>query len=159
VDQLTWHSTKAQVSRLLRRVKSYYDHIIADGNYDDRKVYAAIEKYKHYKYVKRKKISQCSIVIPPRRDAWARKIKTRIYPKQRSDHVRYRKEHGRMNWQKATGYNERSLVEVAFYRYKRIIGQLMHAKDFKNRQVESSLACKVLNIMTGLGMPKTERIN
>ena len=36
---------KAQVPKLLRRVKKYYDKVIADGNYDDRNVYAAIERY------------------------------------------------------------------------------------------------------------------
>ncbi len=150
---------KAQVPKLLRRIKSDYDTIIADGNYDDRKVYAAIKKYKCHKSVKNKKVEQCNIVIPPRCDAWPRKIKTRLYPKQRSEHVRYRTKHGRMNWQKATGYGERSLVEVTFYRYKKIIGQLMRSIDFKNQKVEAKLACKALNIMTELGMPITERIN
>lgn len=139
---------KEQVSKLLRQVKNDYDKVIADGNHDDRKVYAAIEKHKHYKYIRNKKINQCSIVIPPRCDAWARKIKTCVYPKQRSDHVRYRNKHGRMNWQKATEYGERSLVEVTFYRYKKILGHWMHAINFDNQKVEASLACKVLNIMT-----------
>ena len=141
---------KAQVSKLLQRVKCYYD---------DRKVYAAIEKYKRFKYVRNKKVFQCDIIIPPRIDAWARKIKTRVYPKQRSDHVSYREKHGRINWQKATGYGERSLVEVAFFRYKKILGQWMHAINFDNQKVKASLACKALNIMTSLGMPKTEKIN
>lgn len=104
-------------------------------------------------------LSECDIIIPPRCDAWARKIKSRLYPKQRSEHVYYRKKHGRINWQKATGYGERSLVEVAFYRYKKIIGRWMCAINFDNQKVEASLACKALNIMTRLGMPKTVRIN
>ena len=62
------------------------------------------------------------------------------------------------NWHR-TGYGERALVEVAFYRYKKIIGQLMRSIDFKNQKVEAKLACKALNIMTELGMPITERIN
>lgn len=150
---------QAQVPKLLRQVKSYYDTFIADGNYDDRNVYAAIEKNKHYMCVGNKNTTQCSIVIPPRCDARARKIKTRLYPKQRSDHIRYRAEHGRINWQKATGYGERSLVEVAFYRYKRIFGEWMRAINFENQRVEASLVCKALNIITNLGMPQTERVN
>jgi len=150
---------KAQVEKLLRRIKCSYDKVIADGNYDDRKVYAVIEKYGCHKTIKNKLISECDIIIPPRSNARARKIKTRVYPKQRSDHVRYRKKHGRMNWQKATSYGERSLVEVAFYRYKKILGRWMHSINFGNQKVEASLACKALNIMTSLGMPITERIN
>lgn len=150
---------KAQVPKLLKRVKDYFDKFIADGNYDDRSVYASIEKYKRYKYIRNKKVFSCNIVIPPRCNAWARKNKTRIYPKQRSDHIRFRAEHGRMNWQKATGYGERSLVEVAFCRYKKLIGQLMSTINFDNQKAEVGLACKALNIMTALGMPKTVRIN
>ena len=116
-------------------------------------------EHKRHKYIKNKMISQCDIIIPTRSDAWARKIKARLYPKQRSDHVRYRKKHGRINWQKATGYGERSLVEVAFYCHKKILGLWMHSINFGNQKVEARLACKALNIMTSLGMPITERIN
>ncbi len=68
------------------------------------------------------------------------------------------KKHGQINWQKHTGYGERALVEVAFYRYKKILGQLMHTINFDNQRTEAALACKVLNILTSLGMPKTEMV-
>lgn len=50
-------------------------------------------------------------------------------------------------------------TEVAFSRYKRIIGRRMHAINFDRQRVEARLGCKVLNIMNGLGMPQTERVN
>ena len=152
----------AQVPKLVRRGNYDYDKIIADGNYDDRKVYGAIKKHIHdnyVKHVKRRTVLDYKIVIPPRRDARPRKYKSRLYPRQRSEHIHYRKEHGRINWQKATGYGERSLVEVAFYRYKKIFGRMMRDINFKNQKVEVALACKALNIMTNRGMPATERVS
>ena len=127
----------AQVPKLLRRGNYDYDKIIADGNYDDRKVYGAIKKHIHdnyVKHVKRRTVLDYKIIIPPRRDARPRKYKSRIYPVQLSEHIHYREQHGRINWQKATGYGERSLVEV-------------------------DLACKALNIMTSRGMPVTEKVS
>jgi hypothetical protein len=35
---------------------------------------------------------------------------------------------GRLEWQKATGYGRRSLVETTIGRYKRIIGPQLRAK-------------------------------
>ena len=49
-------------------------------------------------------------------------------------------------------------VETAISRYKKIIGRLMHSINMDNQKVEARLACKILNIMTGLGMPESERI-
>ena len=80
------------------------------------------------------------------------------YPAERTQHIKEIKKHGVINWQKKTGYGERSLVEVAFYRYKRILGQMMHSMKLANQKVEARLACKALNIMTNLGMPETVRI-
>jgi hypothetical protein len=36
--------------------------------------------------------------------------------------IRSINEHGRMNWQKGSGYNRRSKAEAAIGRYKRVIG-------------------------------------
>jgi len=93
-----------------------------------------------------------------RRDTRVR-VREKLYPIERSEHVKMIREHGRINWQKATGYGERSLVEVAMYRYKKIIGQLMKSINFANQKVEAILACNILNVMATLGMPETVRIN
>jgi len=63
-----------------------------------------------------------------------------------------------INWQKFTGYGERSLAEVAFSRYKKIIGKVMRCIKFENQKTEAQLACKALNRMLFLGMPTTVRI-
>jgi hypothetical protein len=53
-------------------------------------------------------------------------------------------------------YGKRSLAEVAMFRYKKVIGRSLHARSLPAQKTE--VACKVINIMTGLGMPVSRRI-
>ena len=57
-----------------------------------------------------------------------------------------------------SGYNRRSLVETAMYRYKTIIGRRLHARTLPNQRTEAKIGCNVLNRMTRLGMPVSARI-
>jgi hypothetical protein len=66
--------------------------------------------------------------------------------------------HGRMGWQRRSGYNRRSLVEIAMYRYKTIVGRRVHARTLPNQRTEAKIGCNVLNRITTLGMPATVRI-
>jgi hypothetical protein len=64
-----------------------------------------------------------------------------------------------MNWQRRSGYNRRSLVETAMYRYKTVVGQRLRARTLPNQRGETKIGCNVLNQMTTLGMPATVRIS
>jgi hypothetical protein len=64
-----------------------------------------------------------------------------------------------MGWQRRSGYNRRSLVETAMYRYKTIVGRRLHARTLPNQRTEVKIGCNVLNRMTTLGMPTTVRIH
>ena len=64
-----------------------------------------------------------------------------------------------MSWQRSSGYNRRSLVETAVYRYKTIIGRKLHARILPNQRTEAKLGCNILNRMTALGMPISLRIS
>jgi hypothetical protein len=55
-------------------------------------------------------------------------------------------------------YGKRSLAEVAMFRYKKVIGRTLHARTLPTQKTEAKVACKVINIMTGLGMPVSRRI-
>jgi hypothetical protein len=48
-------------------------------------------------------------------------------------------------------------VENAVFRYKSILGQRMRSRSLPSQRVEVSLACKILNTMTSLGMPDSVR--
>lgn len=65
--------------------------------------------------------------------------------------------HGRMAWQKATGYNQRSRGETLMGRWKTVIGPKLKARNFGNQKTEAKIGVRVLNRMTGLGRPRFER--
>jgi hypothetical protein len=67
-------------------------------------------------------------------------------------------EHGRMNWQKTSGYNERSKVEAAMSRYKRVIGDALKSHHDDRRTTEVAIAVKCLNRMNELGRAKFVRV-
>ena len=148
---------KKQVPKLLRKIHDHCETVLADKNYDAQSVYNAIEKYRPTRYIRPVKHDCYSVIIPPHTNAKIRKRK-RCFPVERSHHAEYIKEHGVINWQKATGYGKRSLVEVAFSRYKRIFDKTMQNITLTNQKIEAQLACKALNIMLHLGMPKTVQV-
>ena len=63
-----------------------------------------------------------------------------------------------MGWQQRSGYNRRSLVETAVYRYKTIIGRRLQARTLPKQRTEAKIGCNVLNRMTSFGMPVSARI-
>ena len=64
----------------------------------------------------------------------------------------------RLGWQRSVNYGKRSLGEVAMFRYKKVIGRSLHARSLPAQKTEAKVACKVLNIMTGFGMPASRRV-
>jgi hypothetical protein len=68
-------------------------------------------------------------------------------------------EHGRMGWQRRSGYNRRSLVETAMFRYKTIIGRRLQARTLPNQKTEAKIGCNVVNRMARLGMPAPDRVS
>jgi hypothetical protein len=66
--------------------------------------------------------------------------------------------HGRMAWQKASGYNWRALVEADISRWKRVIGNRLRPQTDGRQASEIALAAGVLNRMLDLGRPEYVRI-
>jgi transposase len=133
-----------QLAGLLDQVVTPVASVIADGAYDGETVYDAVAD-RH---------PEADIIIPPRATAV---LSTSGVP-QRNQHIATIEEHGRMGWQRRSGYNRRSLVETAVYRYKTIIGRRLLARTLSSQQIEAKLGCNVLNRMTSFGMPATIRI-
>jgi hypothetical protein len=79
-------------------------------------------------------------------------------PTQRDRHLRMIQERGRLGWQKAVNYGRRSLGEIAMMRYKTLIGRRLHARTLPTQKAEAAAGCKVLNVMTRLGKPVSQRI-
>ena len=79
-------------------------------------------------------------------------------PTQRDRHLRCIAEHGRMGWQKRSGYNTRARAEAAISRYKRVIGDALRSRKDERRATEVDVGVYALNRMLELGRPISVRI-
>jgi transposase len=130
------------VGPLLDQIAAEISAVTADGAYDGDPVYQAVAE----------RSPDAAVVIPPRTTAVLSDT-AETAPSQRDRHIQMIAEKGRLGWQTAVGYGKRSLVEVAMLRYKTLIGRSLHARTLPTQKTEAKVACKVINIMTGLGMP------
>src|SRR5271163_2011131 len=134
----------SELPGLLDQIDTDLASLTADGAYDGEAVYAAVAD-RH---------PDAEVIIPPRATA----VQNEIATTQRDQHIATIEKHGRLGWQRRSGYNRRSLVETAIYRYKTIVGRRLRARTLPNQQTETKIACNVLNRMAMLGMPATARI-
>jgi Transposase DDE domain len=139
----------SQVGPLLAQITGPIASVTADGAYDGEPVYRAVAE--------RQPDPPVAVVIPPRVSAVPSPTADTV-PSQRDQHLRMIHDKGRMGWQKAVGYGRRSLGETAVFRYKAIIGRRLRARTLPRRKTEVRVGCSVLNRMTRLGMPLSQRI-
>jgi len=66
-------------------------------------------------------------------------------------------EQGRLSWQVATDYGQRSLVETTMGRYQALIGPRLRARGFAAQQTEAAVGVAVLNRMLAAGRPDSVR--
>ena len=100
-------------------------------------------------------------VIPPLKTAVLHASPKKGEPphlKQRNQAVRQIKQEGLDAWKKKTGYHQRSLNEVAMFRYKTIFGGNMSAHKDKNQLAEAKMKCFLLNRYAQMGMPQAYKI-
>ena len=62
---------------------------------------------------------------------------------------------GRRRWKKESGYHQQGTVENAFFRYKSMLGDKLHARGLAAQKTEVAIGCKVLNRLLGLGRPRS----
>src|ERR1700733_11544622 len=67
---------------------------------------------------------KAAVIVPPGTTAVAGETTA----SQRDKHLTTIAAHGRMSWQRSSGYNSRSLVETTMFRYKTVIGRRLHAR-------------------------------
>ena len=78
-------------------------------------------------------------------------------PTQRDRHLQHIAEHGRMAWQKASGYTKRARAEATISRLKQVIGDGLRSRMDERRATEVNVAAHALNRMLELGRPKYVR--
>ncbi len=137
------------VPALLGQIDSPVASLSADGAYDSKAVYEAALERGEGRAVR--------VLIPPGRKAQL-SPKPSAALRERNRNICSIRELGRRELHTASGYSKRSMVENAIYRYKTIIGRSMRSRTFVGQRVEVQLACKILNMMTRLGMPDSYRV-
>ena len=92
--------------------------VSADGAYDKRKCYDAIEE------------RGADAHIPPREDAqyWEKEGETHA----RNQTLNRIEEVGRAEWKRERGYHRRSLAETMMFRFKTIFGDTCSRRTFSN---------------------------
>jgi len=124
------------------------DQCSADGAYDKRRCYAALQK---------RNVRQ--IAIPPRHGAriWrhGNSMEERL---PRDENVRAIRMVGRKRWKKNVNYHRRSLSETTMFRYKTIFGEDVSNRTDQNQRTQLLLRIRALNLMTTLGMPRSEAV-
>ena len=78
-------------------------------------------------------------------------------PTQRDGHLQHIAEHGRMAWQRASGYTTRARAEAAISRFKQMIGDGLRSRTDDRRATEVDVAVHALNRMSELGRPNYVR--
>ena len=121
--------------------------VSAEGAYDKRRCYEAIEQH------------GAKAVIPPRREAKMWQHGNCVAPPHpRDENLRALRQKGRRQWKQDSGHHRRSLAETAFFRLKTIFGPTLQARGFQHQATELFLKAAALNRMTHLGMPQSYRL-
>jgi hypothetical protein len=139
----------SQVGPLLEQIPAPLGAVIADGAYDGEPVYRAVAE--------RQSDPPVAVVIPPRSTA-VPSTNAETTPSRRDRHIALIRDKGRMGWQKAVDYGRRSLGETAMSRYKTVVGRGLHARSLPAQKTEARVGCAVLNRMTRLGRPVSQRV-
>ena len=134
------------VAPRLDRIARPIATVLAAGAYDGEPVYRSVAAPS----------PAADVVIPPRSTAVPSTTADGA-PSQRDRHIQRIAERGRLGWQRAVRYGRRSLGEVAIMRYKQVIGRSLRARSLPAQKVEAAVGCKVMNIMTSLGMPVSRK--
>ncbi len=139
-------SDDATVKELLEQVEQTLLACAADGAYDKRKVYDALNEHS----------PEVEILIPPRKNAriWQHG-NSKAEPLKRDENLRYIRKHGRQQWKEDSDYHMRSLAETAMFRLKTIFGDELSARLLETQTTQALIRCLALNKMTHLGMPES----
>jgi IS5 family transposase len=138
------------IEPLLEPVDSPVASLAADGAYDRKKVYRAVQA----------RAPTARIAIPPRRDAKIQQHGNRhALPLPRDENLRAIRRQGRAQWKRTAGYHRRSLAETAVFRFKTLFGERLSARLWPTQVCQFQIRCRALNRMAHLGMPDSYRVD
>jgi len=142
-------SDDAVVQKILEQIEQTLLSCAADGAYDKRRVYDALNEHS----------PEVDILIPPRKNAhiWQHGNSKEERLK-RDENLRYIRKHGRRQWKEDAGYHIRSLAETIMFRLKTIFGDQLSARLLETQTTQALIRCMTLNKMTHLGMPQSYQV-
>ena len=132
----------SQVPNLLAQVDREIDQFVGDRIYVQEAVYEAVDFHS----------PGAEVIVPPRKDS-VLSNNFIIVPSQRDLHIAEIRSKGWSEWKRQSGYYLQSHAENAFYRYKRIIGGRLRAKNDDAQKREAAIGCAILNRMLEMGEP------
>ena len=132
----------SQVPDLLAQLDREIDRFVGDGIYDQEAVYEAVGHHS----------PGAEVIVPPRKDAVLPNNAINV-SSHRDRHIAEIRVTGRSEWKRHSGYYLQSHAENAFYRYKRIIGGRLRAKNDDAQKREAAIGCAILNRMFEMGEP------
>lgn len=139
-------SDDAVVKEMLTHIEHTLLACAADGAYDKRRVYDALNAHS----------PEVKILIPPRKNAhiWQHGNSKEDRLK-RDENLRYIRNHGRQPWKNHSGYHMRSLAETIMFRLKIIFGDKLSTRLLETQATQALIRCLALNRMTHLSMPES----
>lgn len=131
---------------LLQQIAQPIAKFAADGSYDKRKVYAALNAHS----------PAAKVLVPPRKNAriWQHG-NTHAERLTRDENLRAIRQQGRKAWKEESGYHVRSLAETAMFRMKTLFGDGLSARRLETQTTQALIRCAALNKMTQAGMPQS----
>jgi hypothetical protein len=132
-----------QVSLLLEQTTRPIDTVMTDGAYDDEPTYQTVAE----------RDAATTVVIPPRSTAVSESSADATW-----GHIQSLADKGRLGWQRETDYGKRAKAETAMSRYKRILGDHLHARKLSAQQAEAAIGVAAFNSMINAGRPDSVRI-
>ena len=132
----------SQVPNLLAQVNREIDRFVGDRVYDQERVYEVVALHS----------PGAEVVVPPRKDAVSSADSISV-PCHRDRHIADIQRKEWSEWKRQSGYYLHSHAENAFYRYKRIIGGRLKAKNYDAQKREAAIGCAILNRMLEMGQP------
>ena len=121
------------VDDLITPMQNNIKQVSADTAYDANKIYFSLQN----------KFTNVDIAIPPKSGSIYNKESERL----RNRTIEEIKCYGRSAWQTKHNYGNRNYSECAIGRYKRILGNKLHAREFVRQQQEAIIGCSILNKM------------
>ncbi|NOR12747.1 MAG: transposase [Candidatus Aminicenantes bacterium] len=132
----------SQVPNLLTQFNREIDRFVGDRIYDQEAVYEAVDHHS----------PRAEVVVPPKKDAVLSNNSISV-PSHRDRHIAEIRSKGRSEWKRQSEYYLQSHAENAFYRYKRITGGRLGAKNDDAQKQEAAIGCAILNRMREMCRP------